>query len=346
LTGEIEITTGTILGITNNTNLGSDNPAQLAQLSRIIGGTVNASGLHFDLDRGTYYTSLTTTGDLKVSNTVTFAAPNALITAHSIYAEDGAGVINGTSSIELTGNLDVSDDLTFNNSGGLTLPNTTTTDHTIADGKSLIVGPNGSITVGAKLVLNPGAYTAAGLVKINANAGTISTAADASKGLIIAPAPDDTVNGITLFADTAAGATFTATAGTTAGTRVVFSGNGIVVPSDTSTAGAIFAVSGTTTAGAVSVKGTSTITLGAGAFKGTLVLTDGAKIGGDETSTIYTAAHGNFISPPGPGNPGRYDNQATANLLWATGVAATTRVELTAEAAAVDGIYTSTTAQR
>jgi hypothetical protein len=246
LSGRIELTTAAVLGLESNNNLGTDNNAQLTQLEKIIGGTVNAVGLHFYLTQGTYYTGLDTTGDLHVSGTVTFAAPNALIRARSLYAEDGQGVINGRSPIILTGNLIISDDITVNNIGGLSLNTTTSIGNTIRDGKSIIVGPASSVSAGA-LVLGEGAYTAKGRVTINASLGTIAvaggTGASPGDGLTIAPVVGSS-SAVTLTSDTNAGTTFTAAAGTTEGAPVVLSGSGITIPADT-TAGASLTVTGT-----------------------------------------------------------------------------------------------------
>jgi hypothetical protein len=333
LSGNIEITTGATLGLISNKNLGSDNSAQLAQLSRIIGGKVDAGALHFDLNQeGPYYTSLTTTGDLKVSGTVKFPAPNAVITANSIYAEDGPAVIEGRSNIVLTGNLIASDTITLNTSGTLTLDGTGTLITTIADGKSVIVGANSSIIVGDNLVLNPGAYTATGLVTIEPSTGIITTDALATTGLTIAPALDDTVNMITLLADGAAAATFTAAASDTDGTAVVFSGKGIFIPNDSTSAGANLAVSGTS-AGVVTVKGTSTITLEAHAsYPGALELADGAKLGAGDTAP-YVANSGDSSLPTALDTPG--------TLLAAS--SGSNSVLITSNSSTDDGVFASTT---
>jgi hypothetical protein len=351
LSGPIELATLAELGLAANSNLGSDNEAQLAQLSRIIGGTVEAVGLHFNFTGGTYYFNLNTTGDLKISGAVTFGAPNALIEARSLYALDGPSpaVINGKARIILDGNLFVSDDITFNNTGGVLL---TGNANTIANGKSIIVGPgvqvefyDGVAPVGTHLVLAQGAYTARNQLTINAVAGTITTPAAGGAvgdGLTIAPVPGD-ANAITLLADTSGQATFTAVAGNTGtGAPVVLSGSGITVPSD-STAGASFTISGTATAaGAVTVKGTSDITLETDATagnRGRLVLTVGAKIGGGESPTYYTAATGGTFTASAA-----FDSQATTNVI--NGADGTGVVVLTAQSPTVDGIFTSATAQR
>jgi hypothetical protein len=335
LNGRIELTTTTVLGLAANRNLGSDNDAQLAQLAQIIGGRVNAGGLHFDLTGGTYYTALTTTGDLRISGTVTFGAygaPAEEIQARSLYALDGAGTINGPSRIVLNGDLIVSDTITFNNLGGLTLTAAAagSTQNTIANGQSIIVGPSGWISAGA-LRLNQGTYTAVGQVTIDANTGTITTGIAQNDGLIIAATLGDTVNNITLFAAAAsASATFTATAGT-GGVPVALSGTGITIPSDTGASGAIFEVSGTsTTVGVVTVKGTGKITLGAAATKGSLVLNNGAQLASDVDS--YTALNTDY------GTAAVYD---TLGKLWAVGTGAI--VTITTVSNDVDGVFTGST---
>jgi hypothetical protein len=336
LSGDIEITTGTTLGLASNKNLGSGNSAQLAQLSRIIGGKVDAGALHFDLNQeGPYYTSLTTDGDLKVSGTVKFPAPNAVISANSIYAEDGPAVIEGKSNIVVAGNLIASDTITLNTSGTLTLAAASTLKTTIADGKSIIVGANSSIVVGANLVLDPGVYTATGLVTIVPSTGIISTDDLAATGLTIAPALDDAVNVITLLADGATGATFTALAGTnTDNPAVVFSGKGILIPSDSATGAKLTVSGGAGTAGVVTVKGTSTITLKAHtSHPGALDLTDGAKLGAGDT-------------PPYVANNDDYDPVAvfdTLGNLEADGTGGSS-VIITPNSTTVDGVFTSTTA--
>jgi hypothetical protein len=342
LAGDIELTTAAILGLASNKNLGSNNTAQLAQLARIIGGEVDAGALHFDLDQGTYYTSLTTTGDFNVSGAVSFNAPSAIITVHSIYAEDGPAVINGRSPIVLTGDLVAANNITVNTTGGLTLA--TDSINTIADGASIIVGPGSEVVAGGNLLLEEGAYTASGLVTITPAAltGTITTINEAGKGLTIAPTLGDTVNGITLFADGAAIGTFTAVGGAVNTVPVVLSGSGILIPA--AVTGATLTVSGTTPGGAgtVIVKGSSTITLEAHATpanKGSLILIDGAKLGAGDTAA-YTANHGGTNDY---NTPAAYD---TGNKLWAIGTATPDKVALTTNSTEVDGVFASTTVKQ
>jgi hypothetical protein len=329
LRGRVELTPAAELSITKNSNLGSDNAAQLAQLASIIGGRVRAEGLHFDLTGGTYYTSLFTTGDLRVSGEVTFGAFGAAaltIEARSLYALDDSAVISGPSRIELEGDLIVSDTITINNSGGLTLPAATTSiESIIADGKSLIVGPKGRITMGNALVLGEGAYTAIGQVIINPNAGTITVGANLGDGLSITPTVGDTVNGITLLAGAVKATdfpvfTFAASAGVVV--PVNLSGTGITVPRGTT--GGSITVSGTlpsgATPGAVTVKGSARIALedhGTPANKARLVLMNGALLGSPADTNPYTAAYDHYDSSPSPANDPRvYD---TLGELWAAG---------------------------
>ncbi|MDR2630661.1 MAG: hypothetical protein LBC60_07045 [Spirochaetaceae bacterium] len=324
LSGKIGLAPLAVLALASNNNLGSDRNAQMTQLENIIGGAVNAAGLHFTLTRGTYYTSLSTSGDLKVSGTVSFASPHAVISVNSVFAEDGPALINGKSRMVVAGNLVVSDDITFDNSGGVFLNGK---GNTIAHNKSIIVGPQGSVNMGNKLSLTRGVYTAQNPVTINALSGTITTAGVAAgDGLVIAPTRGDTANAVTLLSDGPGAATFTALGGDNNKVPVVFGGKGITI-SRGATAGAVLTVSGAAPApGVVTVKGSSVITLESGntpASKGALQLLDGAKLGGEASGDYYVADHSHYVSP------GVYDGDDSR--LWAMGSTANgNRVIITA----------------
>jgi hypothetical protein len=358
LTGPIELTTPTTLGIISNNNLGKDDPAaQLDQLARIIGGRVDAGGLHFEFtgDR-TYYTGLYTTGDLKINGTARFAVYGlpgyggilADIAARSIYALDGEGLITGKSRIAITGDIIVSDNLTVDNLGGLSLADAATSvATTIADGMSLIVGPNGKINLGATLatntgahlVLNPGAYKATGLVTINANTGAIGILGNPSSpltiadGLTITPSVGDTTKVISLTPGPTPGTAPTFMAGGPA--PVTLSGNGITIPSPGGSA-VSFTVSGTPAPGMVTVKGGAQITLAGHAtanLRGRLGLTDGAVLASEAaTNPSYPAAHADYSTAAAFDSDGKLNADGTSN----------TSVVITS-ATADDAVFTSAT---
>jgi hypothetical protein len=338
LRGPVDLSNTLIL---DSDNLGADWAGQLAL---ITGGTVDTRGDHLVFSGGeTLNTQLLNSGEVDLSGTVTFnrSAGFAKVTVTA------PATVAGRGTFAITGSLLVNDDITFTIKGfgvdpGAALSSAAGSSITIADTKSIYLGPETWFVAGDGLILTEGQYLAAGNTAIAAAAGpsstTITAPAEAAKGLTIRPA-GDTTNTITLCSDGAASAVFTATAG--GGAAVVFGKDGILIPAD-GTSGAVFTVSGTGTAvGEVTVSGTSAITLGASAspvLKGTLFLINGAKLTAADAATPYTyrAAHTDFAAP------GDFDRALTPVLTGtaygANGVFITTKA-----AGTIDAKFTSTT---
>jgi hypothetical protein len=341
LSGPIDLSNTLVL---DSDNLGANWAAQLAL---ITGGTVDTRGDHLVFTGGeTLSTELINRGEADFSGTVTFnrSASFAKVTVTAATTVDG----RGTFAIAASGNLIVNDDVTFNIKGfgvdpgvSLSLAGSDTGTITIADGKSIVLGPDTQFTAGTNLTLTEGQYLAAGELTIASTNGTstVITALDeADKGLTISPV-GDTANTITLFSDGAAAAVFTAVNG--GDEPVVFGKDGIVIPAG-STSGAVLTVSGSGTVGEVTVAGTSAITLGThttAAQKGTLFLLDGAKLtAADAPNSGYTyeADNNDFTAA------GDFDAALTPTLTG-TADGSSTGVEITTKVGTVDAKFTSAT---
>jgi hypothetical protein len=346
LRGPIDLSNTLVL---DSENLGADWAAQLA---RITGGTVSTRGDHLALTDGIILnTKFHNNGEVNISGTVTFNRSADLAKVTVIGPATVAG--RGTFALSNGGSLLVKDDITFTIKGfgidpgaALPLTGTETGAIVIADGKSLVLGPDTRFAAGTDLTLTEGQYKAAGVVTIRSTNGTstiITAAAEADKGLTISPA-ENTGDTITLFSDAAAAATFTAVKGG-GSEAVVFSKDGIVIPAGGSTRGAKLTVSGSAgpATGKLTVSGASAITLGttsSAGQKGTLFLLNGAKLSAANAGTsgyTYTANNTNFAAP------GEFDNKALIPILSAAANSGSPGVEITTKVGTINAKFTSAT---
>jgi hypothetical protein len=324
-------------------NLGLDWPAQLAL---IIGGSVSTRGDHLTLTDGQVLnTQLVNTGEVDISGTITFnrSAQLAKVIVSAPAVVSGRGTIAmGVSATPAPGSLVVNDDVTFSIKGfgvdaGVAIIDNAASAVTIADGKSITLGADTQFTVGVNLTLTEGQYKATGDVGIAVLAGgaEITTVDTADNGLTIGNNTDK----ITLFADGAAVATFTATKGFGANDApVVFGKDGIVIPAGSASPGARLEVSGTGNVGEITVAGASAITLGTDAtanLKGSLSLLDDALLtAADSTANnTYTAANG---------TTGLIIDTASSIPALVAADNASAGIFITTNNALVDGKFTST----
>jgi hypothetical protein len=346
LNGAIDLSNTLVLDMDN---LGDDWRGQLAL---ITGGSVSTRGDHLVFTGGEILNSqLVNTGEVDISGTVTF---NRSAILNKVIVTAPAEVTGrGTFALGALGNLVVNDDVTFSIKGfgldpgvSLSRVGTETGIITIADEKSIFLGPETQFTAGTDLTLTEGQYKAAGTVTITSTNGTstvitVGGTVEVGHGLAISPRGDD-ANNITLLATTAGTApVFTAVNG--GGTKpVIFGKDGIVIPADT-TSGAKFTVSGTANVGEVTVAGTSAITLGTSAtsaLKGILFLLDGAELTAADAPTngyTYTADNTEFPTA------GDFDKALIPTLSAIKDSGAGTGVEITTKIGTTDAKFTSGT---